>query len=151
MKFTNWVREELMPWIAVTSLYGVLVPSVILIGATFTVNTLNIGASNKFYSTVKYKSYQIGAYAGLIGTIAFSASFAFLIVDKRFQRNRASQSRLAELERLDSEARERVRAILSKVPNNCRSCKYCTGSIYLLCTIHPTDMQENCNDWQPHC
>ncbi|MBW4600690.1 MAG: hypothetical protein KME29_14105 [Calothrix sp. FI2-JRJ7] len=146
MRFTNWMREELMPWIAVTSLYGVVVPSVIVIGATFTVDALNIGASNKFYSTVKYKSYAIGASAGLIGTIAFSTSFAFLIADKLSLENRLSQSRLSELERLDSEARKRVREILSKIPKNCRSCKYCTKNIYLLCTVHPTDMQENCKD-----
>jgi hypothetical protein len=151
MKFTNWVREELMPWIACTSLYGVMIPSLLFNVAIVTVDSLNIGAKDKFYEIVKDKARPIGVYSGLVGTITFVGSFTFLITDKLSLENRLSQSRLAELERLDSEARERVREILSKVPKNCRSCKYCTVSIYLLCTVHPSDMQENCNDWEPPC
>lgn len=150
MKFTNWVREELMPWVAVTSLYGVMIPSLLFNVAIVTVDTLNIGAGDKFYENVKDKARPIGVYSGLVGTITFVGSFTFLITDKRLRQNQLSQSRLTEIERLDYEARERVRAILSKVPKNCRSCKYCTTNIYLLCSVHPTDMQEDCKDWEPH-
>lgn len=150
MRFTNWVREELMLWVAYTSLYGVMVPSLLFNVGVVTADALNIGAGTKSYETLKSKAYQIGAFSGLVGTITFVGSFTFLITDKRIQQNRILQSRLDEIERMNEESRELVKTILSQVPSNCKSCKYYTGDVYLLCSVHPTDMQSDCVDWQPN-
>lgn len=111
---------------------------------------MNIGASHKFYENVREKARPIGAFSGFVGTITFVGSFTFLITDKRLRQNRLLQTRLTEIERMNEESRELVKVILSQVPSSCKNCKYYTGDVYLLCSVHPTDMKEDCNDWAPN-
>ncbi|BDA71555.1 hypothetical protein CAL7716_057210 [Calothrix sp. PCC 7716] len=111
---------------------------------------MNIGAGDKQNENVKDKARPIGIYSGFVGTLTFVGSFTFLITDKRIQQNRLLQSRLSEIERMNEESRELVKAILFQVPSSCKSCKYYTEDVYLLCSVHPTDMQFNCNDWAPN-
>lgn len=136
----NWFREKLLPGMVLVSVMAVFVPGILFLSAGLSSRlVIFLGEALRPHQKLVTKSIYLGTHTALLGVAGISGCAAIATVyDMATDRQTENLSENQNIEVFEKPT----------IPYRCTKCKYYSDNPLLPCAVHPTEMKEDCQDWE---